>query len=134
MPSYTIEIEATGTYQSDIPVLQILIGGVLENSYNITMSGTSISATISYAGPAIPSLELKFDDALTEPGRQIDIQSVKINDRYVNTGNFLSSDTLNKGDTATIDTVNGELLFVYAEPDSSLFTPTTVSMTTGVFS
>ena len=131
MPSYTIEIKATGTYQTDIPVLQILVGGVLESSYNITMSGTSISATISYAGPAIPSLEFKFDDALTELNRQIDIQSVKINDRYVNVGNFLSSDSLNKGDTAVVDTVNGELLFGYSEPDPSIFTPTTVSMTTG---
>ena len=94
MPSYTLELELLGVYMTDMPLLEILEDGVLGSSHSVSSSGTFVSVTISFAGTLPTSLEFRFNDASPEAGRIIEVQSVKINDRYVNTGNFLSIDSL----------------------------------------
>ena len=131
MPSYVLEIEAFGVYASDVPSLEIWADGVLDSTHSVMMSGTTILLTINYSGALPSSLEFLFDDASSESGRAIEIQSVKINNRYVNTGNYLSSDSLVKNASATVDVTNSSFLFNSSEPDSSEFTPVTLVLTLG---
>jgi Ca2+-binding RTX toxin-like protein len=129
MPTYDLEIFATGLYQSDVPTLEIWSEGILDSSYSISSNGTSITLTISYSGALPSSLEFRFNDSSSESGRQIQIQSVKINDRYVNTGNYLSSDNLEKSESAVVDVTNSGFLFDDNDPDSSVFTPVSFALT-----
>ncbi len=124
MPSYTLELELLGTYVSDMPGFEILTDGTREGAlYSISSSGTSISIIVSYGGALPSSLEFRFSDASGEPSRTVEIQSVKINDRYVNTSNFLSSDSIVKNATSTVDVAEAEFIFdISAEPAASEFT------------
>lgn len=131
MPSFTLEIQAFGIYLSDIPALEIWVDGLPDSSHSITSSGTALSLTVNYPGTIPSSLEFKFDDPFSETGRTIEIQSVKINNRYVNVGNFLSTDSLTKGQSSIVDVADGEFLFHSSEPDCSEFDPTTNSLTSG---
>ncbi|MCI5060989.1 MAG: type I secretion C-terminal target domain-containing protein [Alphaproteobacteria bacterium] len=131
MPNYTLQIEAYGVYSTDIPTLEIWADGVLDSSHSITASGSSISVTIAYGGSLPSSLSFTFNDGLSEAGRTIEIRSVTINDRHINTSNFLSTDSLVKSASATVDIVNSDFIFDTAEPDPSEFTPVTTALTAG---
>ena len=131
MPNYTLEIEAYGLYDTDIPSLEIWADGALDSTHAISRTGSTISVIISYGGSLPTSLALTFNDALAEAGRTIEIQSVKINNRYVNTGNYLSSDNLSKTDSATLDIASSAFIFDNSDPDPSNFTPTTHTLTAG---
>ncbi len=123
MATYILEIDALGIYTSDIPSLEIWADGVLDSSYQITSSGTTFSVTITYGGSLPSSLEIRFDDALTEVGRSVEIRSVSINGRNVNVNNYLSTDTLTKGAGATVDIPSSDFIFdSSAEPAASVFT------------
>ena len=131
MPSYTLEIEAFGAYLSDIPSLEIWADGILDSTHSINSSGSTLSLTIAYAGTLPTSLALKFDDALGELGRTIEIQSVKINDKYVNIGNYLSSDSLLKTASAVVDISGGGFIFDSSDPAASEFTTGATQVLTG---
>lgn len=131
MPSYTLEIEAFGVYTTNAPTLEIWEDGVLDSSHTILSTGTSILLTINYPGALPSSLAFTFNDGFAAAGRTIEIQSVKINDRYVNTNNYLSSDSLSKSQSATVDIVNSSFLFDAAEPTAGDFLPSTQTFTAG---
>jgi Ca2+-binding RTX toxin-like protein len=132
MPSYTLEIEALGVYSSDIPTLEVWAEGALDSSYAINSAGTSISVVINYGGSLPTSLEFRFNDALPEGGRTIEIQSVKINDKYVNVGNYLSRDSLTNGGAASVvDVAGSDFIFDASEPVAGDFLPATQTFTTG---
>jgi Ca2+-binding RTX toxin-like protein len=122
MPSYTLEIEALGVYTTNTPYLEIWEDGVLHSSHSISSFGSTISVSINYGGSLPTSLELRFDDAFAAAGRTIEIQSVKINDRYVNVGNYLSANSLVKGASANLNMADNAFLFDSSEPAASEFT------------
>ena len=122
MPSYTLEIELLGIYIADMPGFEIWEDGSLNSTHSVSSSGTSLSLTISYGGALPSSLEFRFNDASGEIGRIIEIQSVKINNKYVNTGNYLSSESLIQGGSAIVDVSNSDYIFDDSEPASSEFT------------
>ncbi len=122
MPSYTLELELLGVYSADMPGFEIWEDGSLDSSYSVSSSGTSISITVNYGGSIPSSLEFRFNDAFGEPGRTIEIQSVKINDKYVNVGNYLSSDSLTNGATASVDIAGSGFFYDSSEPNASEFT------------
>ncbi len=124
MPTYTLDLELLGTYLTDMPGFQIWANGSqLGSTYLISSSGSSISTSFTYGGALPSSLEFRFDDASGETPRTIEIQSVKINDRYVNTGNYLSSNSLVNGGNSTVDIAGGADIFDQNyEPPSSEFT------------
>ncbi len=68
------------------------------------------------------ALEFRFTDASGETPRTIEVRSVTINDNYVNTTNFLSSDSLTNGQTSVVDISNSVFLFDESEPSSVTFT------------
>ena len=118
---YTIELDLLGVYSSDMPGFEIWSDGILDSSYSISSTGTSISLTVGYSGETPTSLEFLFNDALGEAGRTIEIQSVKINDKYVNVRNFLSSESISQGESSVIDLSDAGHLFQGLEPDGSAF-------------
>lgn len=131
MPSFSLEIVAIGLYSTDIPALEIWVDGLPDSSHSITSSETTLSLTVSYPGIMPASLSFKFDDPFSETGRTIEIQSVKINNRYVNIGNYLSTDSLSKGQSSIVDISGSGFLFDSSEPDGSEFAPTTNTLTSG---
>lgn len=121
MSQYTLEIDFKGTFTTDNPILEFWTDGVL-NTVQITSSNTEkLTLTIPYSGDFPSSLEFRFNDNSSEPNRKIDIQSVKINDKYVNTSNYLSSDSLNNGESSSLSFSEASHLFIDT-PDASLFT------------
>jgi Ca2+-binding RTX toxin-like protein len=132
MPSYTLELELLGTYLVDMPGFEIWTDGTQEGgTYSISSSGTSISIVVNYGGALPTSLEFRFNDASGEAGRTIEIQSVKINNKYVNTSNYLSSDSLTNGGNATVDVNNSAFIFDATEPTGADFLPATQTFTAG---
>jgi Ca2+-binding RTX toxin-like protein len=132
MPSYTLELELLGVYSVDMPGFEIWTDGTQEGgTYSISSAGTSISITVNYGGALPSSLEFRFNDASGEGGRTIEIQSVKINNKYVNTSNFLSSDSLTNGGNATVDVGNSAFIFDATEPTGADFLPATQTFTAG---
>ena len=132
MPTYALVIEAFGVYATNAPSLEIWEDGVLNSTHSILSTGTTISVTISYGGALPTSLALTFNDGFAAAGRTIEIRTVKINDKYVNVGNYLSSDSLVKGASATVDIPNSPFLFDESEPALSEFTTgATRTLTTG---
>lgn len=115
-----------------MPSLLVIEDSVLDSTHFISSSGTSISLTINYGGALPTSLEFNFNDAFAPAGRTIEIRSVKINDKYVNVGNYLSSDSLVKGASATVDISNSSYIFDASDPALSEFTTgATRILTTG---
>ena len=78
MPSYTLELEIFGLYSSDVPQFEIWAEGALDSTHSALSNGSSISVNINYGGALPSSLEFRFNDALPEGGRTIEIRSVKI--------------------------------------------------------
>ncbi len=122
MTPYNLDITAIGSYIADIPGLEIWADGALISTNSIPLSGNTTSEVISFSGSLPSSLEFRFDDTFSELGRSINIRSVSINERFVNTGNFLSANSLNKTESAFIDIPNAAFLFDDSEPDSTEFT------------
>lgn len=122
MQTYTLEISAFATYTNDLPVFEILVDGVLYDSYAISLSGTSIFASIPISGTAPSSLEFRFNDGSAETGRFIELRSVVINNSHVNKNNFLTNDTLTQGTTVVVDVVESSFIFDATDPDLSEFT------------
>jgi len=120
--SYTLDLELLGTYIGAEPVLQIFEDGALLGSFPITSSGTLISTVVNFGGALPSSLEFRFLNDGAEAGRSIEIQNVKINDRYVNTNNYLSTDNLTSGGSANVDVVSPVFLFDDTDPAGAIFT------------
>ena len=131
MSSFTLEISAIGQYVTDMPTLEIWNDGFLENTTLIPLGGTSATMPLTFTGALPSSVEFRFDDALSEAGRYIELQTVKINGRHLNTKNFLSLETLEQGETALVDVLGASFLFEDSEPDTAIFQPSDGNFTSG---
>lgn len=137
---YTLELELFSSYVADVPEFEIWADGVLlgGTTYSVTSGGFSVFVSPSYGGSLPTSLEFHFDDVSVEAPRSIEIRSVKINDQYVNTGNYLSSNTLINGGSSIVDidsvnTDDSDFIFDDSEPAASEFiTGATNTFTAGV--
>ncbi len=133
--SYTIELELFSLLNSSVTGFEIWAeGSQFGATHTISSAGTSISVSIPYGGALPSSLEFRFNDTDTDTGTidQIEIRSVKINDKYVNVANYLSADTLNDGQTSTVDVSGADFIFDDSEPAGSEFTTgATQTFTTG---
>jgi Ca2+-binding RTX toxin-like protein len=125
VPTYSLELELFSVLNASTSDFEIWTdGSQLGGGYTITSSGSSLSiGSISYGGSLPTSLEFRFDDGNGATIDQIEIRSVKINDRYVNTGNYLSTATLNDGASSNVNITNADFIFNNAaEPPGSEFT------------
>jgi len=110
MPTYSLELELFSVLNASTTDFQIRADGTLLTGYSpiVSSSGSTISISISYGGTLPTSLLFRFSDTATGSPDQIEIRSVKINDRFVNTENYLSSATLNHADNASINIVGDD--------------------------
>ncbi|MCI5060575.1 MAG: type I secretion C-terminal target domain-containing protein [Alphaproteobacteria bacterium] len=124
MPNYSLELELFSVLNASTSDFEIWVDGAqLGGGYSISSDGTTISIpTISYGGSLPTSLEFRFDDAAPGSVDQIEIRAVKINDKYVNTGNYLSSSTLNDGGNSTVNITDADFIFDASDPAASEFT------------
>lgn len=123
MPNYTLELELFSLLNGTTSDFEIWADGVqFGGGYSVSSAGTSISVSIPYGGALPSSLEFRFDDAAPGSVDQIEIRSVKINEKYVNVGNFLSGNILNNGGSSTVDIPNSDFIFDASEPAASVFT------------
>ncbi len=119
--TYTLELELLGSYTGAMPILEVYEDGTLFNSYSVSSAGSSYILNINYGGALPTSLSFRFLNDGAEAGRTIEIHSVKIDNRFVSKNNYLSTDTLTSGQTATVDVVNPTFLFEPNSPASALF-------------
>lgn len=123
MPNYTLELELFSLLNGTTSDFEIWADGVqFGGGYSVSSAGTTISVSIPYGGALPTSLQFRFDDAAPGSVDQIEVRSVKINNKYVNTGNFLSSNILNNGGSATVDITGADFIFDASEPAASVFT------------
>ncbi len=121
--NYTLELELFSMLNSSVSGFEIWAeGSQFGSAYTISASGSTISVTIPYGGALPTSLEFRFNDTDTGSVDTIEVRSVKINDKYVNTGNFLSSNTLNDGQVSIVDVTSADFIFDANEPAASEFT------------
>jgi Ca2+-binding RTX toxin-like protein len=120
--SYTLELELFSLLNANVSDFEIWAdGSQLGGGYNINSSGTTISVSIPYGGALPTSLEFRFND--TAPGSMdtIEVRSVIINDRYVNTGNYLSTAILNDGGSSVVTVGGNDFLFDSSDPSAGDF-------------
>ena len=132
--NYTLELELFSLLNASVSGFEIWGDGALLGGYSSTVSsaGSTISITVPYGGALPTSLEFRFNDTVPGTPDTIEIRSVIINNRYVNTGNYLSTNTLNDGDTSTV-TINtdSDFLFDDSPPPGATFTTGATQTFTG---
>ena len=135
MPMYSLELEVFSLLNGSTSDFEIFADGVLLGGYSsvVSSAGSTISLpSISFTGAMPTSLEFRFNDAAPGSTDQIEVRSVIINDRYVNVGNYLSTNILNDGDTASVDITGADFVFNNsAEPDAGEFTTGATRVFTG---
>ncbi len=132
--NYTLELELFSLLNGSADGFEIFADGTLLSGYSsiVSSNGSNISLTVSYGGAMPSSLEFRFNDTDIGTTDTIQVRAVKINDKYVNTGNYLSTDILNDGDSATVDVAGADFIFDDSEPASTEFTTgATQTFTTG---
>ncbi|MEZ5902634.1 MAG: LamG-like jellyroll fold domain-containing protein [Alphaproteobacteria bacterium] len=131
--TYTLELELFSLLNASTSNFEIWADGALLGGYSSTVSsaGSTISISVPYGGLLPSSLEFRFNDAAPGSVDTIEIRSVKINDRYVNTNNYLSGTTLNDGGSQTVSIGSNDYLFDASEPTAADFLPATQTYTAG---
>ncbi|MEZ5902635.1 MAG: PA14 domain-containing protein [Alphaproteobacteria bacterium] len=131
--TYTLELELFSLLNASTSNFEIWADGALLGGYSSTVSsaGSTISISVPYGGLLPSSLEFRFNDAAPGSVDTIEIRSVKINDRYVNTNNYLSGTTLNDGGSQTVSIGSNDYLFDASEPTAGDFLPATQTFTAG---
>ncbi|HPF78721.1 MAG TPA: type I secretion C-terminal target domain-containing protein [Alphaproteobacteria bacterium] len=133
MPSYTLELELFSVLNASTSDFEIWADGSQYGGGHIVSSaGTSISLSIPYGGTLPSSLQFRFNDLAPGSVDQIEIRSVKINNMYVNVGNYLSTATLNNAGSSNVNITAGDFIFDSSDPALSNFTVgATRTMTAG---
>jgi len=123
VPTYTLNLSIFSLLNASTADFQIFADGAqLGSNLTVLSSGTNFSSAVSYSGAFPSSLEFKFFDSDLGTVDQIEVRSVLINNRHINTSNFLSVSVLSDTQTAVIDVNSAALLFNSSEPEISVFT------------
>ncbi len=124
MPTYSLELSLFSLLNDSTSDFEIWADNVkLGSGYIVSSTGTSISLpSVSFSGSLPTSLQFRFYDAAPVSLDRIKIQSVIINNKVVNTGNFLSTATLNDGGIATVNIAASHFIFNASEPLLTEFT------------
>jgi len=121
MGTYNLETMVYGTYLADSPRLTIWNDGFLDTNHVALSTGTMISRNLSFSNDLPSSVFFTFNDASLENDRAINFRTIKINDRYINENNFLTTDSLVNGQVSQINIVTGGFLFDDSDPDASVY-------------
>lgn len=145
MPNFTLTLEVSANYITDIPTLEIVLdGGVVSSDAITAQTGTgtiSLSYNLSFTGSNPTSLEFRFNDALAEVSRSIRIEDIRINNNGVSVsqmtlagGSSLGGGeiTLNaNGDSTALNMTTQGFLFGLSETEPTIadFDPVTINGT-----
>lgn len=129
MSRFFLRLEASAVFSIDTPMLEVLVDGFVVSSVLITAqtgSGSSLfNFAFDYSGNFPSSVSFRFNDGLSEPGRSITIESVRINGTAIDTSNDLTAIILMQSQTSDVVIVNTDHLFGRVEPTpGDLGTPT----------
>ncbi len=140
MSGFYLTLESSATFSLDAPTIEILIDGLVVTSFletETTGSGTSIRTVyIDYDTSIAPgTIQARINDASSEVGRTVTLDSVLINGRDIRDAtltdgqgqqtNFTFSNNLD------LDTTNTDWLFGQSAPTLALFGTATYTGTTG---
>lgn len=128
-----IQIQASAIYSADVPTLNIEVGGLsLESEFIDEMDGVGINIftfSLPFTGSLPSSIDLRFNDGLSEGGRSIEISGVLINGQNITAQ--LSSTSLTNGNAASVDLTSLEAIFGQSEPDLGTYGPADITGTNG---
>lgn len=114
MAHFIFEIEASASYITDAPVLEVLVDGVVVSSASVTaLTGVGTSSLyfeLEYTGTAPSSLQFRFNDASGEGGRQVTINNVKISGWSVDT-TYISMMTLSQAGSSSVNIAGTDHLY-----------------------
>lgn len=116
MNRFYIDIDVSATYAVDAPTLQVLVGGVVIDSFLVTSTlSQNFLLDFSSASSFPSSLQFRFTDASGEGGRDITINEVKVNGQIVDSAD-ISQMVLNQGQTSDVNTSNTDHLYGRTDP------------------
>ena len=130
MASFFVSIDAVSTYITDAPLLELLVDGVVVSSLSITSGYTESNIELDYTGSFPPTFSLRFNDVSGEGGRNVTINSMRINGQTVNNAD-LSSLSLTNGQSSNYNTAPNDQLFGQVEPTLADFGAVTHTGTAG---
>ena len=135
MPFFYFQVEASATYVTTAPTMEVLVDGFVVDSAFVTShtgSGTdTFTFLLEYTGGNMPSsLSLRFNDGSGEGGRSIDFQTIRINGQSVNPA-YIGAASIINGQSSAINTTATEHLFGRTEPTTGDYDPPTQSGTGG---
>lgn len=120
MAHFHFEIDASATYGSTAPTMQMLVNGSVVSSVSIsahTGSGTNtFRYEYEYTGTYPLSLQFRFNDGSAESGRTIQVSDVRINGWSVDT-TYITMMNLANGQTSSVNTMGVDHLFGRTAPD-----------------
>ena len=129
MGTFFLNINASSSYSTDIPVLEILVNGVVVGTLSIDSSFTNQTLSFDYAGTYPSSFSLRFNDASVELGRFITLNAVSLNGQNVD--GHLSQLSLIQNDSAALDTNATKTLFGEEDLTLSDLDAVTITGTSG---
>lgn len=128
MSSFLLYINASSTYTTDAPILEVLVDGLVVSTLTIDSGYLPYSFSLDYAGSFPSSLEFRFDDGLSEPSRNVSITSVFINGQTVD-HSYISQLSLNQGDTSSVTTSSVQTFFGDVDLNAGDLDPVTITGT-----
>jgi Ca2+-binding RTX toxin-like protein len=117
-----ITIEASANYGTNAPTLEVLVNGAVYSSAVVTATtgvGVNLlSFTIEYPADEPSALAFRFNDGFAEGGRDISIESLRVNG-YATDLSDLTSILLAQNETATFNVASNDFLFGRTAPTIS---------------
>ncbi|AGH99183.1 LamG-like jellyroll fold domain-containing protein [Micavibrio aeruginosavorus] len=124
MSTFTMQIVASASFSADAPTLEVLVGGIVVGSTQITSGANGdYFFTLDFENDYPSSLQFRFNDASGEGGRSISIASVRINGTSVDTG-YITLLTLLQTQTSTLNAAAVDHLFGRTTPTEGDFSGT----------
>ncbi|MBI4030756.1 MAG: type I secretion C-terminal target domain-containing protein, partial [Proteobacteria bacterium] len=123
-------------FSIDTPTLELLVDGFVISSVLITAqtgSGSSLfNFAFDYSGNFPSSVSFRFNDGLSEPGRSITVESVRINGTAIDTSSDLTATILAQSQSSNVVIANTDHLFGRVEPTAADLGTPTITGTGGV--
>ena len=103
MGNFTLTLDLSALYAQAAPGFEVLVDGVVAASFSVNSNQNIYEYEFNSAGAVPGTIELRFNDNLSESGRSVAINDIKIN------GTSIAGSSLNKGlllqnESASVDT------------------------------
>ena len=110
MGSFDLYLDASSSFGTDAPTLEILVDGQVVSSLSITAGFGPVTLTFGYAGNYPSSVSFRFHDTSLETGRSVTLNEVRINNTPVQNSS-LSLLAIQQGQTSQLNVAAEKKLF-----------------------